>query len=55
MSVKRLSELERELSESYTENLTINTTDDNPHLKETLSVVGNSAVSRVLWAQLRAG
>ena len=53
MGIDKLMELERELDDSYTENLTINTDSSNPHLKGVLSMLGNRNLSLSLRKQMR--
>ena len=53
MGIEKLMELERELNDSYTENLTINTDSDNPHFRDVLRMVGNRRLSLFLRRQMR--
>ena len=53
MGINRLMELERELDDSYTENLSINTDSSNPHIKGVLSMLGNRNLSLSLRRQMR--
>lgn len=53
MGIERLMELERELNDSYTENLTINTDEGNPHFRDVLRMVCNRALSLSLRRQMR--
>lgn len=45
MGKEKLVRLERELSHSYTESLSINTDSRNPHLKEVLIMLADRALS----------
>lgn len=53
MGMQKLMELERELNNSYTENLTINTGEGNPHFRDVLRMVGNRVLSLSLRKQMR--
>ncbi len=45
MGIKKLTDLERELSSSYTENLSINTDSSNPCIRDVLRMLGDRTLS----------
>jgi hypothetical protein len=53
MGTKSIRNLEREFGHSYTESISINTGDSNPHRKDALEMVGNRTLSLSLRRQLR--
>ncbi len=54
MGTKKLTTLERELSGSYTENLSINTNSSNPCIRDALKMLGNRTLSLSLRRQISA-
>jgi hypothetical protein len=53
MGIKKLMNLERELSRSWTEHVRINRDATNPHIGEVLRMLGNRTLSLSLRKQLR--
>jgi hypothetical protein len=45
MGIRKLTDLERELNGSYTENLSINTDSSNPCIRDVLRMLGDRALS----------
>jgi hypothetical protein len=45
MGIKKLNRLERELDQSYSENISINRDTNNPHKKDVLDMLGNRILS----------
>jgi hypothetical protein len=53
MGIKKITDLERELSSSYTENLSINKDSSDPCIKDVLRMLGDRALSLSLRRHIR--